>query len=104
MTKEAYYDMCEALGSEPIDDEVPIEYDDLLLEVQEALSIYSKLRDDWDGMNGVYLGKNYSGIMDIFSVLEVEDKRTIFELILIIDKCRQDILESKRPKTSKKPL
>lgn len=101
MTKDAYFDMCAALNSEPIDSEIPVEYDDLSMDVQEALSIYSKLKDDWDTMNGVYLGKNYNGILDIFEILEVprEDRKVMFELIGSIDNIRSKALEAKRPKS-----
>jgi hypothetical protein len=103
MTKDSYFEMCEALGSEPLESEVPVEYDDLAIEVQEALLIYSKLRDEWDGMNGVYLGKSHNGLMDILDIHGIEDKKTVFELILVIDKCRTKALEAKRPKNTKKP-
>ena len=101
MTKEAYFEMCEALGSEPLDSEIPTDYEDLYVDVQEALSIYSKLRDDWDTMNGNYMGKNYAGILDISTILEVpeEDRKTMFDLIGIIDihrsKAMADVKASK---------
>lgn len=100
MTKDAYFEMCEALNSEPIESQIPVEYDDLSMDVQEALNIYSKLKDEWDTMNGVYLGKSYNGIMDIFNIMEVppQDRRTMFDLIGSIDKCRSKAIEAKRPK------
>lgn len=87
MTKEAYFEMCEALGSEPLESEIPVEYEDLFVDVQEALGIYYKLKDEWDTMNGNYLGKSYAGILDIFTILGVseEDRKTVFDLIGIID-------------------
>lgn len=99
MTKEAYFEMCEALGSEPIESEIPIEYSDLLTDVQEALSIYSKLKDEWDTMNGHYLGKSYAGIKDIFDILEVapEDRRTMFDLIATIDLYRSKSIKAQQP-------
>jgi hypothetical protein len=92
--------MCDVLGIEPTEEDIPVEYDDLSIDVQEALNIYSKLKDEWDGMNGVYLGKSYSGILDIFDILEVpkEDRRIMFDLIGSIDKVRSKALEAKRPK------
>ena len=103
MTKDAYFEMCEALGSEPVDSEIPVDYEDLLIDVQEAMTIYSKLRDEWDTMNGVYLGKNYAGILDIFEILEIskEDRRTVFDLLGIIDKHRSKAIADMKPKTSK---
>lgn len=105
MTKTAYFEMCEALGSEPTDEEIPVEYEDLYLDVQQVLGIYSKLRDEWDTMNGIYLGKSYAGISDIFDILEVpkEDRRTVFDLIESIDRIRSKIIEAKRPKQTNKP-
>lgn len=95
--------MCEALGSEPIEEEIPVEYEDLLTEVQQALDIYSKLKDDWDTMNGNYMGKHYAGILDIFSILGVprEDYKTMFDLIGIIDGHRSTAISNSRPKAAK---
>lgn len=103
MTKDTYFEMCEMLNSEPVPEEIPVEYDDLLLDVQEALGIYSKLKDEWDMMNGNYLGKSYSGISDIFDILEVpsEDRKTVFNLIGIIDSIRSAVLAENKPKTTK---
>jgi len=101
MTKEAYFEMCESLGSEPIDSEIPLDYNDLPVDAQEALQMYNKLRDEWDGFNGIYLGKNYAGILDIFSILEVpvEDRRTMFELINMIDLHRKNAIAEQREAT-----
>ena len=101
MTKDAYFEMCEALGSEPNEEEIPVEYADLCIDVQEALGIYYKLRDEWDTMNGNYMGKNYGGILDIFTILEVpvEDHKTVFDLISIIDLHRSQAIAAAKPKT-----
>lgn len=88
------------MGSEPIEEEIPVEYDDLAPEVQEALNIFSKLRDDWDTMNGIYLGKNLSGFTDILDIYEIPqiERKSLLEIILILDKCKIKLLESKKPK------
>jgi hypothetical protein len=101
MTKSAYFEMCEMLGSEPVDDEIPIDYEDFYVDVQEALGIYQKLKDEWDTMNGVYLGKSYAGILDIFTILEVpvEDHKTLYNLIGIIDTHRSKALLDAKPKS-----
>ena len=101
MTKAVYYEMCEALGTEPVDEEIPIDYEDFCLDVQEALGIYQKLRDEWDTMNGNYMGKIYGGILDIFTILEVpvEDHKTMFNLIGIIDTYRSKAIADMKPKT-----
>ena len=101
MTKEAYFEMCEALGNEPIQEEIPVDFEDFCLDVQQALSIYNKLRDEWDTMNGNYLGKSYAGILDIFTILEVpvEDHKTMYSLIGMIDNHRAKAIADNKPKT-----
>ncbi len=103
MTKETYFEMCEQLGTEPIESEVPVDFSDLYIDVQEALGIYQKLKDEWDTMNGTYMGKSYAGISDILGILEVpvEDRKTMFELIGIIDMHRSKAIADSKPKTSK---
>lgn len=100
MTKEAYFEMCEMMGSEPIESEIPIDFNDFPVTVQQAFGVYSKLRDEWDTMNGNYMGKSYAGILDILTILEVpvEDRKTMFELIGLIDKYRSEMIAANKPK------
>ena len=100
MSKDAYFEMCEMLGSEPIEEEIPVDFSDLPVTAQQAFGIYSKLRDEWDYMNGTYLGKSYAGILDILTLLEVpvEDRKTMFELITIIDEHRSKAIAANKPK------
>jgi hypothetical protein len=97
MTKDAYFEMCEMLGTSPKDEEIPVEYEDLPDEVQEAIVVYNMLQDNWDTMNGGYLGKVVSGINDIFNIAQVEDKQTCFNVIQILDNIRAKIINNKKP-------
>lgn len=103
MTKEAYFEMCEALGTEPIESEIPVEFEDIPLDLQVIFNIYAKLKDEWDSMNGIYLGKSYHGILDIFNILEVpkEDHRLTFDIIGLIDKHRSE--NFRQAQKNKKP-
>jgi hypothetical protein len=103
MTKEAYYEMCEALGTEPIEEEIPVEVDDFPDEVQEAIGLYYKLRDEWDTMNGVYMGKSYVGLSDILDIMEVpfQDRKYVLEWVSVMDSARSKMLEAQRPKQTK---
>lgn len=98
MTRDTYYEMCEMLGSEPLEEEIPVEFEDFDLDTQEAFTIYQMLQDTWDPMGGQYLGKNYSGLMDILALNEIEDKKTMFTLIKKLDEHRSNYLRSKTPK------
>ena len=98
MTKEQYFEMCEMLGNDPIDSEIPIEFDDFPLEVQQAFNAYRMLRDEWDAMSGNYLGKSLIGIKDVLEATEVEpsEQKFIIMLIRIIDNVRSDEINTKK--------
>lgn len=104
MSKESYFELCEALGTEPVEEEIPVEIEDFPLEVQEAINIYFKLRDEWDGMNGVYMGKSYAGLQDILDILEVQqgDRKTILDWISALDNARSRVLQAQKPKSATK--
>lgn len=97
MSKDAYFEMCEMLGSEPIESEIPVEYEDLFDEVQEAIIVYNMLQDNFDTMNGLYLGKVLNGINDIFEIAQIEDKRTCFTVLQILDNARSKLINTKKP-------
>lgn len=103
MTKEAYFEMCEMMGTEPKEEDVPVEIDDFPLEVQQALHVYRMLRDEWDTMSGTYLGKTLIGITEVMDATEVEpeDRRLIITLVRMIDSVRQEQINTK--KASEKP-
>ena len=100
MTKEQYLEMCEMLGSEPIDEEIPVEFEDMPLEVQESFRIYTTLQDNWDYMNGNYIGKNLSGVSEIFAMYDIEksDYKIVYEIIIQIDKIRAKQISDSKPK------
>jgi len=97
MTKESYFEMCEQLGTEPIESEIPIDFDDFPIEVQQALLVYRMLRDEWEGMNGIYLGKSLLGIQEIMEAMEIDyqDRKYVITLIRVIDSIRSETLNAK---------
>lgn len=98
MTKQQYFEMCEMLGNEPVDSEIPVEFDDFTIEVQQAFNVYRMLRDEWDTMNGNYLGKSLIGIKDVLEATEVEpsEQKFIVMLIRMIDNVRSDEINNKK--------
>lgn len=98
MTKDAYFEMCEALDSQPLESEVPVEFDDFPLEVQQAFNAYRMLRDEWDTMSGIYLGKSLIGIKDVLEATEIEpnEYKFIIMLIRVIDNVRSEEINSKK--------
>lgn len=101
MDKESYYEMCEMLGTEPDPNEIPVEFEDLHLDVQEAFTMYNMLSDMWDTMNGSYMGKNYAGFIDIMELHGIDDKKLMFSLVKEIDKYRSKALKALAKKPQK---
>jgi hypothetical protein len=102
MTKTAYFEMCEMLGSEPVESEIPVDFDDFPVEVQQAFAVYRMLRDEWDTMGGNYLGKSLIGVKDVLEATEVEpdEQKFIIMLIRMIDEVRSNEinrLKSEKP-------
>lgn len=99
MSKESYFEMCEMLGSEPKEEEIPVEFDDFPFEAQQALNVYRMLRDEWDAMSGTYLGKSLIGITEIMDATEVEheDRKLIVMLVRLIDSVRSEQINTKKP-------
>ena len=73
------------MGVEPKEEDIPKDPSTFSLEAQQALVVMNALPDTWDGMNGVWLGKDYSGLGDILVIYEVEEKREVFELLRVCE-------------------
>lgn len=84
MTKESYFDMCDTLGADPIEDQIPVEYDDLHIDTQIALDIFNMLPDNIDTFSGHCFGKDLTTLMTILDIYEIEDRAVVFETILYI--------------------
>ena len=70
--------MCEQLGQEPDPSKMPLDLDDFPSEVQVAFFVYSFMSDNWEGMSGTYLGKNWDEFPNIISTFELENPKVIF--------------------------
>ncbi len=57
--------------------------------------VYNMLQDNWDTMNGIYLGKVLTGFLDILDLVGIEDKLSCYSIIRIIDKHREEVLNAK---------
>ena len=83
-----YLALCEQLGEEPDPEKMPPAMDMFPYEVQMAFFIYSLLQDTWEGMNGMYMGKNLSGLSTLLDIYEIEDKKTVVYFLTMIDRER----------------
>jgi hypothetical protein len=69
------------MGWEPDEDQMPIDPSTLSLEVQQALVLLNALPDNWEGMSGSWMGKDYSGLSAIMDIYQINDRRVVFELL-----------------------
>ena len=43
------------------------------------------LPDIWEGMNGIWLGKNYNGLFEIMDLYDITSRREVFELLKVCE-------------------
>ena len=98
MTKERYLMMCEQLGNEPIEEEIPADYDDFPFSMQMAIKIYYILSDKWEGFSGQYMGKDYTLLPYIAKLYEIDNEVQLLEFLLLIDR----IISKKRSEEHKR--
>jgi hypothetical protein len=98
MSRETYLDMCEQLGSEPIEEEIPVELMDLPEEAQEAWTIYCYLPDRYDSFSGHYFGKAIENISNLFELFGVTDRITVLRIVTLFDRQETEQINSKKKK------
>ena len=98
MTKDSYFEMCEMLGEEPIEAEIPLELSDLPEIVQQCIVMFGVVSDRWDSMGGNYLGKDYSILFNLFDIYQVSDpseKLLSLEFLQHVDNVRSKLISDK---------
>ncbi len=84
MTQDKYLELMYQLGKDPIEEEIPPDWSDFPYEVQEAINIYNMLGDRIAADIG-FLGKDYTNLLVILEVFEVEDKSLLLEILSWLD-------------------
>ena len=86
MSQDQYIDMCEQMGWEPDEKQMPKDPSTLSFEIQQALLLLNVLPDKWEGMSGTWLGKDYAGLDAILRIYEIDKPRDVFELLQVAEK------------------
>ena len=86
MNLDQYLQMCEQMGWEPKDEEMPQDPSDLSYNVQGALVLFNTLPDIWEGMSGSWMGKDYSGLATIIDIYQLDNKREVFDLLKVAER------------------
>lgn len=87
--------MCEMLGTDPVEEDVPLELEDFPVAMQVAFSVYQNLQDNWDSVGGNYLGKVKTNFVETLNILGVEqdNHREIFVLVNLLDSVRAELIK-----------
>ncbi len=105
MSKDTYYDMCEQLGSIPIEEEVPVEIGDLPIEAVQAWQVYDKLPSNIDTFSGTYLGKSIEHTPVILDLMDISiDRLVLLYIIGLFDRIEKEQINAKmeQQRSSKK--
>ena len=84
MTRDRYFEMCEQLGKEPIESEIPVDWDDFPEIVQNAINIYNALGDRLAAEIG-YMGKSFELLPLLIDVYGIEDTALLIEILNWLD-------------------
>ncbi len=84
MTRDKYLDMMEQLGKEPINEEIPPDWEDLPEIVVQAVSTFNMLGDRAYPEIG-YIGKDYTNLTHYLELYGIEDKEYFLELLAWLD-------------------
>jgi len=84
MTRDKYLDMMEQLGKEPIEEEIPPDWEDLPEIVVQAVSAFNMLGDRAYPEIG-YTGKDYTNLSHYIDIYGIEDKEYFLELLAWLD-------------------
>ena len=84
MTRDKYLDMMEQLGKEPVESEIPPDFDDLPEIVVQAVSTFNMLGDRAYPEIG-YVGKDYTNLPHYIDVYGIEDKEYFLEILAWLD-------------------
>ena len=89
------------LGREPDPDKMPIDERDFPYEVQLAFFIHSLLPDRWEGMSGSYLGKDWSALIGLLEIYNIDNKPIVTYFLKIIDNLYSRNVNDKMEKRQK---
>ncbi len=105
MTRERYFKMCEQLGQEPVEDEIPPDWNDFPEIALHALNTFQNLGDRVYPDIG-YMGKDFTNLSYYIDIYDIEDKELFLEILTWLEsraiKDSQDSMKKERDKLKRK--
>ena len=84
MTRDKYLEMMDQLGKEPIEEEIPPDWEDFPEIVLDALNTFNMLGDRMYPDVG-YVGKDYTNLNHFIELFDIQDKLFFMELLSWLD-------------------
>ena len=84
MTRERYLDLCEQMGNEPIEEEIPPDWSDLPEIVTHAVNTFNLMGDRVYPEIG-YIGKDYTNLNHYIELYAIEDKEFFLHVLSWLD-------------------
>ena len=84
MTRDKYLEMMDQLGKEPVEEEIPPDWEDFPEIVLDALNTFNMLGDRMYPDVG-YVGKDYTNLNHFIELFDIQDKLFFMELLSWLD-------------------
>ena len=84
MTRERYLEMCDQLGKEPVESEIPPDWLDFPPTIQNALNTFNALGDRYIPDLG-FMGKDYTNLPYYMEIYEVTDNEYFLDILSWLD-------------------
>lgn len=90
--------MCEALGTTPVESEIPVDMADFPEEIRQAIKMWHALPDDIDHFNGGYYGKKlhyYKAIFELYDIPK-EDYLHYYNWVFLVNTLKVRHVQDKK--------
>ena len=84
MTRDRYLEMCDQLGKEPVEDEIPPDWEDFPEIAVDAIRAFGGLGDRIYPEIG-YMGKDFTNLPYYIKAYEVEDIELFLEILTFLE-------------------
>ncbi len=105
MTQERYLKMCDQLGKEPSEDEIPPDWQDFPEMAISAINTFNMLGDRIAPDIG-FIGKDFTNLLHYIEVYGVEDKELFLDIINLLEtraiKQSHEMMKREREKLKRK--
>ncbi len=105
MTRERYFEMQEQMGLEPLDGDIPPDWEDLPDIVIDAVNTFNQLGDRAYPEIG-YIGKDYTNLYHFIDLYDISDTEFFLQLLTWLDsraiKKSQELIKREHEKLKRK--